>query len=45
MVYGTCSIDAERYFTITMKQMERTHLLEVDAIETCFYIIITFATA
>ena len=45
MAYGTGSIDAKRYFTITVKQMERTLLFEVDAIETCFYIIITFATA
>ena len=40
MIYGTGCIDAERNFSIAMKQMKRTHLFEVNAIETCFYIII-----
>ena len=45
MVYWAGSIDTERYFAIAMKQVERTHLFEVDAIEACFYIIITFTAA
>lgn len=45
MIDRTCGIYAEGYLAVAMEKVEGAHLMEIDTVGTCLYIIIAVVWA